>query len=557
MTAPLPGAAGRPEAIMCAMDDAYAARLAAAEPGGPRPLGELLARLDAEGRLRSVASTTSDAASDGLTAAGLAYDSRSVSPGGLFVAVPGDHVDGHDYVADAASRGAAAAIVEHVVDAPIPQIVVDRSLLALAAAATWWYGDPSAELGVVGITGTDGKTSTARLTASVLEAGGWPTGIVSTIGGRIGGAEEMLPPHATTPQAPELQRALAAMRVAGDRAAVVETTSHGLAQGRVNGVRYDIAVFTNISHEHLDFHGTFEAYLAAKRSLFERLAMDERNPPKPMPGWPRTGIVNADDPNAAAFIEATRQAGARVLRYGRDRSADLRLLDVNDDGRRLHVAWEGPGGRHTAALQLAGRFNAWNALAAATVGEAIGLDHAAVIHGLEGLERVPGRMERIALGQPFGVVVDYAHSPKALQVVLDELRPVAEAGGGGLITVFGSAGERDREKRPMMGRIAAQRSRLVIATNEDPRDEDPKAILEAIAAGAESAGATRGERLHLMEDRREAIREAFRAAEPGDVVLLAGKGHENTILMANGEAIPWDERGEAIAALGDLGFGSR
>ena len=540
---------------MCAMDDAYPARLAAAEPRGPRPLGELLGRLEAEGRLRSTASSASTQRElDGRNVAGLAYDSRAVMPGSVFVAVPGEHVDGHDFVADAAGRGATVALVEHPVAAELPQVVVDRSLLALAVAAAWWYGDPSSELGVVGVTGTDGKTSTARLTAAVLEAGGWPTGIVSTIGGRIGGADETRPPHATTPQAPELQRNLAAMRLAGDRAAVVETTSHGLAQGRVNAVRYDLAVFTNISHEHLDFHGTFDAYLAAKRSLFERLAVDERNPAKPVPGWPRTGIVNVDDPAANAFIEATRAAGALLLRYGRGQSAELRLVEVNDDGRRLHVAWDGPSGRQEAALQLAGRFNAHNALAAAAVGEAIGVDPSAVIDGLEGLERVPGRMERIDLGQPFGVVVDYAHSPNALQVVLDELGPVAEAGGGGLIAVFGSAGERDPEKRPMMGRIAADRSRLVIATDEDPRDEDRMAILEAIAAGAEAAGAVRGRSVLLIQDRREAIREAMRAAKPGDVVLLAGKGHENTILMSNGAAIPWDERAEAEAALAELGF---
>jgi UDP-N-acetylmuramoyl-L-alanyl-D-glutamate--2,6-diaminopimelate ligase len=218
------------------------------------------------------------------------------------------------------------------------------------------------------------------------------------------------------------------------------------------------------------------------------------------------------------------------------------------------VHWDGPAGRQRAALQLAGRFNAYNALAAAAVGEAIGLEGAAVVEGLEGLQRVPGRMERIDLGQPFGVVVDYAHSPNALKVVLDELGPTAEAGGGGLIAVFGSAGERDPEKRPMMGRIAAERSRLVIATDEDPRDEDRMTILEAIAAGAETAGAVRGKSVLLIPDRREAIREAVRAARPGDVVLLAGKGHENTILMANGAAIPWDERAEAEAALHELGF---
>jgi UDP-N-acetylmuramoyl-L-alanyl-D-glutamate--2,6-diaminopimelate ligase len=540
---------------MCAMDDAYAARLAAAEPRNPRPLAELVRRLEAEERLRTgTEAVAAGAPVDGLSIAGLAYDSRAVTPGSLFVAVPGDHVDGHDYVADAARRGATIALVERRVDADVPQLIVDRALLALAVAAAWWYGDPSSALGVVGVTGTDGKTSTARLTAAVLEAGGWPTGIVSTIGGRIGGADEKRPPHATTPQAPELQRALAAMRSASDRAAVVETTSHGLAQGRVNGVRYDLAVFTNISHEHLDFHGTFEAYLAAKRSLFERLAVDERNPAKPAAGWPRTGIVNVDDPAAGSFVEATRGAGARLLGYGRDPSAELRLLEVNDDGRRLHVHWDGPAGRQRAALQLAGRFNAYNALAAAAVGEAIGLEAVAVVEGLEGLQRVPGRMERIDLGQPFGVVVDYAHSPNALKVVLDELGPTAEAGGGGLIAVFGSAGERDPEKRPMMGRIAAERSRLVIATDEDPRDEDRMTILEAIAAGAETAGAVRGKSVLLIPDRREAIREAVRAARPGDVVLLAGKGHENTILMANSAAITWDERAEAEAALHELGF---
>ena len=531
-------------------DRDYRQRLAAGDPAGTRRLAGLIDRLLSAGLL---AAASGRAAPRGLEIRGVAFDSRRVEPGFLFVAVPGEHVDGHDFIGQAAERGAAAAVVERPLDAGLPQLVVRRSLGALPVAAAWWYGDPSAELGVVGVTGTDGKTSTARLVASVLEAGGWQTGIVSTIGGRIGGVDEPSPPHATTPQAPELQRALRAMATAGDRAAVVETTSHGLAQGRVDGVRYDLAVFTNLSHEHLDFHGTFEAYLAAKRSLFERLAVDERNPPKPTPGWARTGIVNVDDPAAGAFVDATRQAGARLLTYGRDRSADFRLVNVDDDGRRLHVTWEGPAGRTTAALRLAGRFNAYNALAAVAVGAAIDLHPGAVIEGLEGLGRVPGRMERIDVGQPFGIVVDYAHSPNALAVVLDELRPVAEAAGGALISVFGSAGERDPEKRPLMGRVAAERSRLVIATDEDPRDEEPMAILEAIATGAEAAGAVRGSTLLLIRDRGQAIREAMGAARPGDVVLLAGKGHENTIIQANGAAIPWDERAEALAALRELG----
>ena len=529
--------------------DAYHERLVAADPTGTRPLADLVQRLAREGRL-----PTGVADTGGIDVTGIAYDSRSVGPGSLFFAVPGEHVDGHAYVGRAADAGAAAAIVERRVDAAVPQLVVDRSLAALATGACWWYGDPSADLGVVGVTGTDGKTSTTRLCAAVLGAAGLRAGIVSTVGGRIGGVDETAPPHATTPQAPELQRALRAIRAAGDPVAIVETTSHGLAQGRVNGVRYDVAILTNVTHEHLDFHGTFEAYREAKRSLFEKLAVDEANPAKPTPGWPRTGIVNADDPSADRFVSTAREAKAEVLTYGRAAGAALRLVDAEDDGRRLHVTWDGPSGRHRVALQLAGRFNAYNALAAAALGVAVGLDPAAVDAGLESLTGIPGRMERIELGQPFGVVIDYAHSPNALALVLDELAPLAAPRGGGLIVVFGSAGERDVDKRPRMGRIAAERCRLVIATDEDPRDENSMTILEAIAAGAEAAGAVRGQSVLLIQDRREAISAAFAAAKPGDVVLLAGKGHEKTILGPNGSAIPWDERGAAVQALRSLGY---
>jgi UDP-N-acetylmuramoyl-L-alanyl-D-glutamate--2,6-diaminopimelate ligase len=534
-------------------DRDYRSRLVAAEPAGPKPLARLIDRLARSGLLRA----TIPAPPPGtLDLGGLAYDSRLVRPGDLFVAVPGEHVDGHRFVAQSAERGAVAAIVERPLETSLPQLVVDGSLRALAVAACWWYGDPSAALGVVGVTGTDGKTSTSRLAAGVLDAAGWRAGIVSTVGGRVGGVDETRPPHATTPQAPELQRALAAMRVAGDRAAVVETTSHGLALGRVDGVRYDVAILTNLTHEHLEFHGSWEAYREAKRSLFARLAVDEANPAKPSPGWPRTGILNADDPSSKLFAETTRAARARVLTYGRARGADLRLVRLRDDGRRLHLTWDGPTGRHRAALRLAGRFNAHNALAAAALGVAIGLEDEAVIAGLESLVRVPGRMERVELGQPFGVVIDYAHSPSALALVLDELVPVARARGGGLIVVFGSGGERDVEKRPLMGRVAAERCRLVIATNEDPRDEDPMAILEQIAAGAEAAGAVRGAGLQLIVDRHEAVAAAIRAARPGDVVLLAGKGHEHNILVADGAELPWDERAAAIDALATIGFDS-
>jgi UDP-N-acetylmuramoyl-L-alanyl-D-glutamate--2,6-diaminopimelate ligase len=531
---------------------AYDRLLAAGDATGTRPLGELVDRLVAAGRLRRDLAAATPA---GAEVTGLAYDSREVRPGSVFFAIPGDHVDGHDYVARAAARGAIAAVVQQLVEAAIPQLVVDRSLAALAAASCWWFGDPSAALGIVGVTGTDGKTSTSRLCGAVLDAAGLPAGIVSTVGGRIGGIDETRPPHVTTPQPPELQRALAAIRAVGDPVAVVETTSHGLALGRIDGVRYDVAILTNVTHEHLDFHGTWEAYRDAKRSLFARLAVTDANPAKPVPGWPRTGILNIDDPSAALFADTTRDAGARVLTYGRDPHADLRLLDVTDDGRRLHVTWDGPSGRRRAALQLAGRFNAYNALAAAALGEAIGLDPEAVVRGVEGLPHVAGRMQRVELGQAFGVVIDYAHTPTALALVLDELAPVAKARGGELIVVFGSGGERDRDKRPMMGRVAAERCRLVIATDEDPRNEDAQGILEDIAAGAEAAGAVRGEGLELILDRHEAVATAIRAARPGDVVLLAGKGHEHNILIADGGEMPWDERAAAEDALRGLGYG--
>jgi UDP-N-acetylmuramoyl-L-alanyl-D-glutamate--2,6-diaminopimelate ligase len=531
----------------------YASLLAAGEPSGTKPLGDMLDRLAAAGHIRDAGAAPTEAA-----VTGLAYDSRAVHPGSVFFAVPGDHVDGHDFLGEAARRRAVAAVVEHRLTEPgdmgLPQVVVDRSGLALAAAACWWYGDPSAALGIVGITGTDGKTSTSRLAGSVLDAAGLRAGIVSTVGGRIGGVEEVRPPHVTTPQAPDLQRALAAIGAAGDPVAVVETTSHGLALGRVDGVRYDVAILTNITSEHLDFHGTWEAYREAKRTLFSKLAVTPDNPVKPEPGWPRTGIVNADDPSAELFEATTRAAGARVLTYGKAARADLRLLDVEDDGRRLHVHWDGPAGRRSAALQLAGRFNAYNALAAAALGVAIGLDPDAVTAGLERLTHVPGRMQRVERGQPFGIVIDYAHTANALQLVLDELAPVARARGGSLIAVFGSGGERDVAKRPAMGKVAAERARLVVATNEDPRNEDPMAILEQIAAGAEAAGAVRGETLELILDRNEAVAAAIRAARPGDVVLLAGKGHEHNILVENGGEIPYDERTAADAALEALGY---
>ncbi|HEY7826848.1 MAG TPA: UDP-N-acetylmuramoyl-L-alanyl-D-glutamate--2,6-diaminopimelate ligase, partial [Candidatus Limnocylindrales bacterium] len=462
-----------------------AERLAAVDAARPPvPLAELVDRLATEGRLRGIrAADGRPLAPAGLAAGGgpgtvllkgVVADSRASRPGVLFVAVAGDHQDGHDFVAGAAAAGAIAAIVEQpVAGAGLIQVVVDRSRAALASAAAWWFGDPSRELGIIGITGTDGKTTTSFLAAAALEQAGIGTGLVGTVELRIGGMAEPTPEHQTTPEAPELQRLVRAMADAGDAAAVLETTSHGLALERVAGIAYDAAVFTNLSHEHLELHGSFEAYRAAKLSLFERLAA--RGPAKSGRAadlaWPRLAVINRDDASAELFMAVAREAGARLLTYGAEPGADVRARRIEEDARRMSVSYDAPSGPAELRLKLAGRFNVHNALAVVALGEGLGLDPGAVQAGIEGVTGVPGRMERIEAGQPFTVIVDYAHTPVSLETVLELLGPVAAASGGGLIAVFGSAGERDTEKRPMMGRIAGERCRLVVVTDEDPRGE--------------------------------------------------------------------------------------
>ncbi len=529
-------------------------RLRAAEPETPRPLAGLVDRLRVEGRLTG--SPLDPAERIATTRVnGITDDSRRLRPGDVFVAIRGAHADGHDHAAAALAAGAAAIVVERPVPQDVAdgvQIIVDRGPAALAAAACWWYADPSLELGVVGVTGTDGKTTTSFLAAAALRVAGLPNGLVGTIETRVGGSRAVTD-HVTTPGAIELQRILRAMVVAGDRAAVVETTSHGLAAERVAGTVYDAAIFTNLSHEHLEFHGSYDAYRAAKLSLFERL--DASGPIK-AGGWPRVGVVNHDDAESERFRAVTRRAGARLLTYGLDPAADVRATDVDEDAHRLRLAVAAPGWSGRLALRLAGRFNVHNALAVVALGIGWGLDPEAVREGLEGVSGVPGRMERVDRGQPFGVIVDFAHSPAALETVLDLLAPVARSQGGGLIVVFGSAGERDTAKRPMMGRVAGERCRLVVVTDEDPRGEDRSAILEEIALGAEATGRRRGSDLLLVADRAEAIATAFARARPGDLVLLAGKGHEQAIIGAAGPR-PWDERAAAIEALAALGYGDR
>jgi UDP-N-acetylmuramoyl-L-alanyl-D-glutamate--2,6-diaminopimelate ligase len=365
--------------------------------------------------------------------------------------------------------------------------------------------------------------------------------MIGTIATRIGGRTDAHGIHTTTPEAPRLQAALRAMVDAGDDTVVLETTSHALALDRVGDVAYDVAILTNLTHEHLELHGTWEAYRDAKVSLFSRLDATG------------AAIVNLDDPSAGAFIGAARDRRARVVTYGTEPAADVRATRVSEDAAGLHATIETPDGPAELELRLAGRFNVHNALAVVALGGVLGLDGAAVRAGLTALDQVPGRMERIERGQPFGVIVDFAHSPASLTTVLDLLAPSAAARGGGLIAVFGSAGERDTAKRAVMGRIAGERARLVVVTDEDPRGEDRHAILDQIARGAEAAGKRRGQDLQLIADRRAAIETAFEAARPGDVVVLAGKGHETTIAGPDGDQ-PWDEVAVAVETLAAMGF---
>jgi UDP-N-acetylmuramoyl-L-alanyl-D-glutamate--2,6-diaminopimelate ligase len=516
-----------------------------------RPRGDLVRELEARGMLRTVLAQPSVPVA-AIEVKGVAFDSRVVAADELFVAVPGEAADGHDFAAAAVNRGAVAIVGERAVaGVNVPQLLVGSARSALAVVAAWVHGNPSHELGVVGVTGTDGKTTTSYLVRGMLAQCGLATGLITTIEVIVGGESLGYTGH-TTPEAPVIQADLRRMLDAGDRFAVVETTSHGLALERVAEIAYDIAVFTNLTHEHLDLHGTYEAYVAAKRSLFERLAVGPSNPQKQ---WPKGAVVNAQDERGPEMAAAARAAGAHVLTYavGPDASADIVATSVHDDGRGLRMHVRTSRWNDELRIELPGRFNAFNALAAIGVGELLGLDPAAMRRGLSAVRDVSGRMQPIDEGQPFDVFVDFAHTPGALAAALDALNPVAAARGGGLISLFGSPGARDIAKRPMMGRAAGERSRVGVVTEDDPRTTERMAILEEIAAGAEEAGKRRDHDLYLIEDRGIAIRRALEMARPGDIVLLAGKGHEHTLARADGP-IPWDEAAVARAALNDLGY---
>jgi UDP-N-acetylmuramoyl-L-alanyl-D-glutamate--2,6-diaminopimelate ligase len=507
--------------------------------GARRPLAELLERGREEDRLGALGpvagASPGHVGAEDLVIGTIRDDSRAVEPGDLFVAIRGLRVDGHDYVAEAIDHGAVAVVVEEPFrDLAAPQVVVRKGSAALASAAAWQHGDPSHELLTVGITGTNGKTTTSFLTQALLEGAGIRTGLIGTIGIRVGGELRRNEEPNTTPAALDLQRILREMVDAGEQAVVIETSSHGLAADRVGSVAYDAAIFTNLSHEHLDFHKTFEAYRDAKLSLFSRL------PRRAKAGRPGLAIVNADDGHADAFAEAARGAGARVLTYGESGAADIRLAAFEPQPGSSRLRVEVAGRILQLQLRLPGRFNARNAVAALALAHGWDLDLGAATEALEALRGVPGRMERVEAAQPFVVVIDFAHTPGSLDAILRELSPLT-SDGGGIITVFGSSGERDVAKRPLMGAATARQSRLVIVTEDDSRNEDPASIFEQIAGGAEKAGKRRGDDLLIIPDRREAIAEAFRRATPGDVVLLAGKGHETWNMGPRGPE-PWSDR---------------
>lgn len=519
-----------------------------------RSLGELARRFKDEGRLQATQQGGAAIPIEALDRIGIERvedDSRRVEAGSLFVAVRGLRIDGHDFAREAAKRGAVAIVVERVIDGiAVPQLVVERGSAALASAAAWWYGDPSHELLTIGVTGTNGKTTTSFLAETVLRAGGLSPGLIGTIGIRVRDELVRNEEPNTTPGALDLQRLLREMRDAGRNAVVIETSSHGLAADRVGSVDYDAAIFTNLSHEHLDFHGSFEAYRDAKRSLFDRLPRQAKG------GRLGLAVVNIDDEHGPMFASAASEAGASVVTYGKDPAAAIQLLDVDADASGSRLAVDVGGDPPLAvSVPIAGRFNAHNAMAAIGLAFGWNMDLAPVLDAIATFPGVPGRMESVRLGQPFHVVVDYAHTPGSLEAATQELAELVEPNGG-VISVFGASGERDVGKRPLMGEAAGRWSRLVIVTEDDSRGEDPESIYGQIAAGAEKSGRRLGEDLLVIGDRREAIAEAFRRAQPGDVVLVAGKGHETWNMGPSGPE-PWSDMATARLVLAEMGFDGR
>jgi UDP-N-acetylmuramoyl-L-alanyl-D-glutamate--2,6-diaminopimelate ligase len=438
----------------------------------------------------------------------LAYDTRAVVPGALFFCVPGARADGHDFATDAVERGAAALVVERPLDLRVPQLVVPSARAAMAVAGDEFFERPTDELLLAGVTGTNGKTTTSFLLYSIFEAAGMRPGLIGTIESRVGG--EARPAVRTTPEAIDLQRTFRAMLDAGDRSCAMEATSHGSGLGRLERVRFKALAFTNLTQDHLDFHGTMEQYYDAKRRLFVEA--------EPAPA----AAVNVGDEWGRKLADELRRLDrAPVLTYGLAEDAEIR--------------------DHPFATRLRGRFNAENILASVAVSQLLGVPDTAVQEGIEKLPGVPGRFESIDEGQPFLVVVDYAHTPDSLANVL---RTARELDGGRLICVFGCGGDRDRGKRPEMGRIASELADVAIVTSDNPRSEDPHAIIDEILVGVVKD-------VEVEPHRRKAIGKAIGLAREHDVVVIAGKGHEQGQEFAD-RTVPFDDREAARDALREV-----
>jgi UDP-N-acetylmuramoyl-L-alanyl-D-glutamate--2,6-diaminopimelate ligase len=446
----------------------------------------------------------------------LAYDNRLVEPGTLFFCVPGFTRDGHDFAPDAIARGAAALVVERPLGLGVPEVRVDDVRAAMAPAAAAINGDPTAALRAVGITGTNGKTTTAFLVRGLLEAARRRTGLVGTVNAVVGGEERAM--IRTTPEAIDLQRMFAEMRDAGDEAVVMEVSSHALALHRADAIHWAVAIFTNLTQDHLDFHPTMEDYFLAKRRLFD--------------AGPEVAVINVDDPYGMRLAHDFPDA----IRVGIDSlHAQVRARGIESDASGSRFTVDG------LELQspLPGRFNVLNVLGAVAAVRALGVDDATIADGLAHAVRVPGRFEPVDEGQPFAVLVDYAHTPDSLDNVLRAARPLAT---GRVIVVFGAGGDRDRAKRPLMGAVACEHADVVIVTSDNPRSEDPRAIMGEILDGC-------GAGVEVEVDRRAAIEQAIGLAEPGDIVVVAGKGHEQGQEFAGGHKIPFDDVTVAREAL--------
>ncbi len=473
-------------------------------------------------------------------ATSLVYDSRDVSQGAIFVALRGGYVNGHAFVDRALAQGAVAVVVDHPLKVAVPQIVVQDTRRDLATIADAFYSQPSRELTVIGITGTDGKTTTSYILDHILRQGGLRTGMIGTVSVRIGDETVDHETRQTTPESADIQRLLRAMVAANVDTAILEATSHGLDLHRLDHVAFAIGVVTNITQEHLEHHKTIEAYWRAKARLFEVVSNEAG-----------VAVVNLDDAGARSVLPYATNCRQLLTYSTKDQSADL-FASVQESGLSGSRATLRHAGQEFALdLPLVGAFNVSNALAAIGAAMARGVALADAIDAVNSVPQVPGRMTAITQGQPFGVMVDYAHTPESLEKVLRLLRTAI--GTGRLIAVFGSAGERDTVKRPIQGAVAAEIADIVVVTNEDPRYEDAASIVDAIADGAVAAGARDGETLFRIVERRDAIAKAIDLARPGDAILLAGKGHERSIIW-NGEKLPWDEAQVARELLAERGW---